>query len=257
MKTDAASTSPESTSTAYDGRLARYCVAGAAGVAAFAGTVTTADAAVTFVNFNSQVITDTTLGDSTFTLFNIDLDGNGTVDFRLGQRSGDSNGGGVVIVAPTGGTLGVVGISSAGYNYGAKLAKGATIGATAAFLTLSGSGFSARASLASGAGFTNSKWATPSPANGYLGIRFTGVNGTEYGYLHLSIASNTNPGARVITLIDAAYDTTANAAILAGAGEPAAGVPEPSTVTALGLAALGAAGLAANRRRKAAREQAA
>ena len=99
-------------------------------------------------------------------------------------------------------------------------------------------------------GFPNSQWATPSPATGYLGIRFTGVNGTEYGWIQLSVAGNTNPNARQITLIGAGYQTTPNTAIAAGA------VPEPSTMATLGLAALGAAGLAVNRRRAAAKQAA-
>ena len=110
-------------------------------------------------------------------------------------------------------------------------------------LTLASTGFAARVSLASGAGFTLSQWATPSPSTGYLGIRFTGVGGvTEYGYVNLTVAGNTNPGARQITLIGAGYEDT-GAAILAGAGAP---VPEPST---LALLALGGVGIAAYRRR--------
>ncbi len=251
MKTDTTSTSSETTFASNEGRLARYCTAGAVGAAALAGAATHADAAITYVNFNNRVVIDTTLADSSFTLFNFDLDGNGTTDFRLGQRAGDTNGGGAIILGPSGLTLGVIGATVSSYNYAGRLAAGANIGATAAFLTLSaGTTFGARASLASGTGFPNSQWATPSPSTGYLGIRFAGVNGTEYAWLHLTIAGNTNPGARQITLIDAAYQTTPNTAIAAGA------VPEPSTKAALGLAALGAVGLAANRRRAARNAQA-
>lgn len=221
-----------------------YCVAGA-GAAAVMGAVTTADAAVVFTNYNNQTFTDTNPADTSFTLFNFDIDGNGTTDIRIGQRNGlaAGTGGGAIVLSPTGGTLGVVGNSFSGYNYAARLGAGANIGPTVAFLTLSGSGFAARASLASNNGFTNSQWAAPSPSTGYLGIRFTGVNGTEFAYLHLSIAGNTATVPRQITLLDGAYESTANTAILAGAGAP---VPEPSSMA---LVALGGVGLAAYRRR--------
>lgn len=242
MKTDLPEpgSSPHPRTTERDHRLARYCAAGAAGVAAFAGAVTTADASIVFVNYNNQVLLDTAPGNGTFSLFSFDLDGNGTTDFGLGQRSGDASGGGAIILSPTGGTLGVVGINSNSYNYAARLGLGANIGPSANFLTLTGIGFSARASLASGVGFSNSQWASPSPSTGYLGIRFTGASGfTEYAWINLTVAGNTNPGARQITLLGAAYENTGDV-IAAGA------VPEPST---LALVALGSVGLAAYRRR--------
>lgn len=235
---------------ARESRLLRYCAAGA-GAAVAVGAVTNADAAIVYTNYNNQTFTDTNPADASFTLFNFDIDGNGTSDIGIGQRNGLSagTGGGAIVVAPTGGTLGIVGSSSLGYNYAARLTAGANIGAGAAFLTLTGTGFPGRASLASNTGFPLSQWATPSPSVGYIGIRFTGVNGTEYAYLHLSIASNTAAVPRQITLLDGAYQSTPNTAIAAGA------VPEPST-TCLGLVALGAAGLVAHRRRTAAVQRA-
>ncbi len=241
------STSPAS--SPRDLRLLRYCATGL-GAAAVTGAVTQADAAIVFVNYNNQVVLDTTPADSTFTLFSFDLDGNGTIDFRLGQRTGDTNGGGAIVLAPTGGTLGVIGISSSGYNYAGRLGGGVNVGPGAGFLNLTGSGFGARASLASGNGFPNSQWASPSPSTGYLGLRFTGVGGvTQYAWLQLTVDGNTNPGARKITLIGAAFENT-GAAIQTGA------VPEPTT-TSLGLLALGAFGLMAHRKRTAARRAAA
>ncbi len=226
-------------------RLSRYCAAGA-GAAVLAGTVTTADASIVFVNFNNQVIIDTNTGDASFSTFNFDLNGDGTTDFRLGQRISGGTGG-ALILSPTGGTLGVVGITSSGFNYGGRLAAGFQIGPSAGFVTLSGTGFPSRASLVSGNGFPGSQWvADPgTSATGYLGIQFTIGGQLVYGWLHLSISDGTGATPRAITLIDAAYETAAGTVILAGA------VPEPSTITSLGLVALGSVGLIAHRRRKA------
>src|SRR5215212_6262595 len=98
-------TEPPATFPSRETRLIRYCAAGL-GAAAVTGAVTNADAAIVFVDFHNQMVTDTTPGDSAFSTFTFDLDGNGTVDFRLGQRTGDTNGGGAIILTPTGGTLG-------------------------------------------------------------------------------------------------------------------------------------------------------
>ncbi len=223
-----------------ENRLTRYCAAGL-GAAVLAGAVTTADASIVFVNYGGQVVTDSAPGDGYFSLTPFDLNGDGVVDFQLGIASGEANGGAAAIFpGVTGGTLGVVGISSSGFVYPSKLAAGANIGPTAGFATVSG-----RGSLAFGAGYPGSKWLTSTP--GYLGLRFTVGSQTDYAWLRLSVAAaSTGPNARAITLDSAAYETSGGA-ITAGA------VPEPSTVS-LGALALGAVGLAAYRRKRAAAE---
>ena len=221
-----------------ESRLARYCAVGA-GAAVCAGAVTTADASIVFINYGGQVLTDAVPGNGDFGDTSFDLNNDGAFDFALGIGNGESFGGAAAILAPFGGSLGVAGLTNNGYYYGSKLALGANIGPGTGFLNLSPT--RETASLAFADGYPSSQWLDSSP--GYLGIRFT-INGQSiYGWVRISVAPNVEPGARNITIYDAAYETDGTA-IDAGA------VPEPST-TSLGLLALGMAGLIAHRRRTA------
>ena len=82
-------------------------------------------------------------------------------------------------------------------------------------------------------------------ANAYLGVQIlNSVTGqTNYGWVHLMTTGATGFPA---TIVDYAYDNTANTAITAGA------VPEPSTFALLGVMAAGALGVREWRKRKAA-----
>lgn len=91
--------------------------------------------------------------------------------------------------------------------------------------------------------------ATSSPLTGgtqYLGFRFL-ISGTvHYGWASVTIAPGT---AETMTVNEWAYNSVINATIQAGATP----IPEPATTTTgLGLLALGAAGVARYKRRRAA-----
>ena len=74
----------------------------------------------------------------------------------------------------------------------------------------------------------------------YAGFRFVdNVGATHYGWILLSVSAGS------IDFVSAAYQATANTAILAGA------VPEPGTMAALALGAVSVLGAVVRRRRQA------
>lgn len=230
-------------------RLTKYCAAGA-GAAVLVGAVTTADAAVVFINFNNQVFTDPAQdGVSSYftsgTAGNFDFNKDGVVDFRLRQRNnsaGSSAGNLAGVSAPTTGTIRVIGTANGTNQYPSRLAANTLIGPAATFGTLTNG---ATGFLASGSGFSASKWVSDvGPASGFLGISFAAGANTYYGWISLSVAGLDAPIPYVVTLNGIAYDDTPNTAILAGATTTA---PEPGS---LSLLALGGVGLAAYRRKR-------
>ena len=224
-----------------DVRLGRYCAAGV-GAALFAGSVTTADAAFVYVNFNNQVLVDSNTTDSSYTDFPIDLNADGIVDFIIQQRIFSSGTSGSVRIArpATSPLLSVIATSGNGFNYASRLGIGVTVGGAATnFINL---GVGGRAFLVSQSGFSGSQWGAPGGVadHAFLGIRFSIGGVTVNGFIELSIDSNFSATPRAVTLMAAGYDTS---------GAPVGTFPIPEPSTSLGLLALGAAGLLAHRGR--------
>jgi len=228
---------PPTSSLSRSVRLRRYCSLGAA-VLAGAGSVTTADAAITFINLGNEVLFDTDPIGNAPVSRSFDLNGDGQLDIDFAHLSIGMNGAALVASAE-GGQLGAVGQAFSGFFYPARLNAGANIGAAQAFITLSNN----VGSLAAAGGYPNSQWTNDStPA--FLGISFQNNGQTVYGWVQIAVGPNTGPMPRALTLLNAAYESSGGP-ILAGA------VPEPST--SVGLLALGAAGLAWHRRARARR----
>ena len=130
-----------------------------------------------------------------------------------------------------------------------------SISGAQAFITLAltaSSYYLKAGTFAFGNGFTGSKWKTAGANSGFLGFSFDAADPFHYRFAQLTVAAQ-GQGAlsRSITLSGIGYESTPNTAITTFA---ASNVPEPSSIA---LAALGGVGIAALRRRKAARATAA
>jgi hypothetical protein len=196
---------------------------------------------------------DVTISTTTLNSYALDLNGDGTTDFLLNatsRESVDTSGGTSRIIALPTGSNAVVGIGG----NAAALAAGQPIGAgrkfagrlLATLFTFIGTEFQ-----------LGGRWARAK--NRYLGLKFQIDGQTHYGWARLTVG----PKGRTLTatLSGYAYETTANAPIVAGktSGTDAASLA-PGSVPAyqtdappatLGALALGAPPLSIWRRREA------
>jgi len=204
----------DKTSTVNKKRWATYS---AAGIAALVSGADTAEAQITHVVVGSTWTT----GDD----FYYALDGSAALDFyHPGSVA-------LVGVFNNGAQYGnIFGFSANGFPYVSNLASGANLSTQNA---LSG----AFATLAYNGGYTNSQFVNTS---GFFGFSFDAGSGTQFGWARLTAL---NDGVNSFTIEEYAF---ADAGTAIAVGQTAA-VPEPSS---LGLLALGACGVLANRRRK-------
>ena len=127
------------------------------------------------------------------------------------------------------------GIAAGSFRYPERLASNAPVSG-GAFTNFNANFF---ATLAYGGGYANSQFL--GAGVGFIGFRFNGGGGTEYGWARVNMEGSPGNG---FTLIDYAWADTGTQI---RAGQTA--IPEPSS---LGLLAAGAAGLLAWRKRRAA-----
>lgn len=166
-------------------------------------------------------VVDTTL-DMNGQSFDIDLDTNGVVDFRINQivDSTNFNITGVTIQARGPAANQVLGIDYGNYNYPFKLDVGDTIGPGKNF---KGVGVNDRLGylglIVDGSTYPNSQFVN-GVTDGFLGVRFEGnldsLVETYYGWIRVDVAAD----LRSITIKDYAYITVPDQLIRAGFGSP-------------------------------------
>ena len=234
-------------------RWVAYASAGAATALAGVGS---AEAAI---HYSGVLNAPFPTGSSAVGSFNLD---NAAILQFVNIATAGGTGGGVALFRIQGAAVSnlFVGTAAGNFRYPSNLASGANI-AAGPFAAFNGNFF---ATLAYGNGYTNSKFLNAGV--GYIGFRFNGGSGIEYGWARVNMTGDianerpTNSGDRLsslnaphlgrgginapgngFTLIDYAWGDVGTA-ITAGQ------VPEPSS---LGLLAVGAAGLLVWRKRRA------
>jgi hypothetical protein len=201
-------------------KLAAYAIAGAA--AFVAPGIAKAD--ITYVSVN-QVVTDS-----------------GTYDFNLSGVSSDD----ITISADSFEGFPEVDVSQTASG-AAVLLDGVNSNVTAlgfgALINPSATNWGSGGKMASSFPPEPGDWSSTG-GSAYLGFYFQGPSGPQAGWADIATTANTTTSS--FEILSYAYETNPNVAITAGEGSP---VPEPS---ALPLLVLGAAGLIALRRRRAA-----
>lgn len=228
-----------SLSPSTSSRLATYSSSAAVGALSLASS----NAAIVYVNGGNTLLTDPIPNNGNYGFYPFDLDSNGTVDLQFLVRSiAPGNGSQALIVAPdtVGAAVGILGQVVTGYPYADRLSAGVSIDGSAGFLNLTEAAGNV-ASMAFTPAFPNSQWALAGSNSGYLGIRFNIGTAEHFAWMRLTVEPQASANPRAITVHEWAFENVPGVGIETGA------VPEPS---ALGLLALGSAGLAARRRRK-------
>ncbi len=161
-------------------------------------------------------------------VYDLDVDGDGTMDFHfaVGSITGSNGtwsfGTAFGMYTGVGGTLNqVIGTVGPYYNYASNLNAGDSIGPDGPWLAYS-SVYNAAVLASNFYGISYGDF--PGAGEGYIGIQFEISGNVHYGWIRLE--SDINDA--YITLMDMAYDNTAETAIEAGATSTPTAIPEIS-----------------------------
>lgn len=212
--------------------------------AASAAALSSAQAAIVYIDANDIVVRDTLTADGAYASLAIDLNLDAIVDIQLWHREDTTQNDAAIVVAPVNGSAALVGQVNGAFRYPSRIPAGGVIDQSAAFINVTWPPADTTVGwLADAGGFIGSQWAGAAPNNtGYLGLRFKIAGNDHFGWMRLTVNPSTGIAPRAITVHEYAYESIPGASIAAGQI-----VPEPG---GLGLLALGSAGLAAHRRRR-------
>lgn len=173
----------------FTNKLAKYgaLTAAIAGVADAAGQVVYTDVDPDF----DGALTD---------VFDVDFDGDGNIDISVVQSN---NGNYELVMADPGIGNGVLATSNGGYFYASNIPTSDSIGAGAAGT------FRSFGSFCAGVGYAGSMFC--GTGEGYIGVEFNVSGATHYGWVRCDVANSSG-----YTVLDFAYESTADAAIAAG-----------------------------------------
>lgn len=225
---------PKRTPAISPSRWAAYATAGAASALAAA---TTAEADIHYSGPVNQIVPAQESVTHTF-----NLDNGAMLQFlNAAVTNGSSSpvpGYGIALFRLRGAAVSnqFEGIAVTNFRYPDKLASDFNLSG-GAFANFNGALF---ATLAFGKGYANSKF--KAAGVGFIGFRFNGGAGVEYGWARVNMQGATGNG---FTIVDYAW---ADPGTPIRTGQTSAAIPEPSSI---GLLAAGAAGLALWRRRRA------
>jgi len=214
-------------------RWSKYLMAGAAGACSALGPQAAVDADITTVMVGT-FLEDQNQGDGAFTAFGPYTFGASGASFTFQQAHNELGPdiGALVMVGQ--GNFQIAGNAVSVYFYPSNLAYGANVSSLGFNI-----GAGDRGDMAFGNGYANSQFLSAGPA--YVAFRFDLGGGTQYGYAELIM--NGAPDNRA-TFVQYSYGDVGERVTT---GQMASAIPEPSS---LGALALGALGVATWRRRR-------